>query len=108
MSVTLASILPYLLVVGGYAVRHFEVFSRLRSALGLASGPHPLVPASPGPALPNVVLGDHPILSDAVNAAIRQAVADVTAGHVASFREEAKAILKAGLDAAIADLKAKV
>ena len=108
MSITLASVLPYLLVIGGYAVRHFELFSKLGALIGIAAGPNPLAPASTGPALPNVTLGNHPILSDAVNAAIRQTVADVTAGHVASIKDELKAVAQAAVAAAIADLKAKV
>ena len=103
---TFSSILPYLLVIGGYLARHYDVLGKMLSLVGLAAGPNPADVASGKPS--TVAAGNHPVLSDAVNAAIKQAVADVTAGHIASLKDELKAVAKAAADAAVADIKAKV
>lgn len=105
---TLSAILPYLLVVGGYFLRHYEVGSKLAGLLG---GPNPSSPATggdkplPQPPPPPAAPGSHPVLSDAVHSAVRQLVADVVAGHIVSLRSEIVAIAKAAADAAVANIQ---
>lgn len=104
---TFAVILPYLIAGGvGFLVRHFDLFGKL---LGAAAGPNPL--ASPGgsapPPLPSVRLGNHPVLSDAVNAAIKAAVNDAVNGHLESVKAEITNAALAAVNAAVADLKGK-
>lgn len=103
---TFSVILPYLLsAVAGWLVKHFGL---IESLLGKASGPNPAAPASKPPPLPGLNVGNHPILSDAVNAAIKQAVQDAVSGHIASLKGEILASAKAAAEAAAADLKAKI
>lgn len=98
---SVSALLPYLLVIGGYLVRHYDLVSKVLGLVGLPGLHAPAPSASDGkPA--------GPIVSDAVQAAIKQAVADVTAGHIASLKDELKAVAKAAADAAVADIKAKV
>lgn len=104
---TISALMPYILVVGGYLLRHYEVGSKLAAILGGGSSPsNPAAPAvptppAPPPAPPAPILGNHPVLSDAVTAAIRQAVADITGGHLQGLRAEIMAIAKAAADAAV-------
>lgn len=106
MTLTLSSILPYLLTIGIYLLGHYQAVPKLLSLVGLAAGPNPLVPGVP--ASKTLVLPNHPILSDAVNAAIQKGVADATAGHIASLKDELVAVAKAAAEKAVADTKAKV
>lgn len=104
---TLAALMPYLLVAGGYLIRHFDILGK---AASLLAGSNPLAsPAAPAksPVFPSLTLGNHPVLSDAVNAAIKQAVGDAVGGHVTSIRGEIEAAVKAAVSAAVADLKPK-
>lgn len=103
---TLSVMLPYLLVLAGWLLRHFNLFGHVELLNRLLGKSAPL-PTTRLP-LPTVNLGNHPILSDAVNAAIKQAVADAVAGHIASLKGEILASAKAAAEAAAADLKAKI
>ena len=110
---TISTLMPYILVVGGYLIRHYEVGSKLAALLGGSSSPsNPATPTgptppAPPPAPPAPILGNHPVLSDAVTAAIRQAVADITGGHLQGLRAEIMAIAKAAADAAIEAVQQK-
>src|SRR6185437_4315759 len=54
IQVTFEVILPYLIAgAAGWAVRHLDLLQKLKTAL---AGPHPVVPASPGPASAHPVL----------------------------------------------------
>ena len=106
---TLATLLPYLIFAAGWLARHWDVLGKL---LGVLGGGNPF--AAPSAPLPVVkiplptVLGSHPVLSDAVNAAIKQAVQDEISGHITSLKSEILLAAKAAAAAAAADLKAKV
>lgn len=101
---TFATLLPYLIAgVGGFLVRHFNLLGKLT---GAAAGPNPFPVMLP--AVPNITLGSHPVLSDAVNAAIKQAVSDTVSGHLQSVKAEIQAAALAAVNAAVADLKSKV
>lgn len=105
--ISLATLVPYLLVAGGYAIRHFNILGKAASLLGV--GGASATPTKAGMPTINVgAPGSHPVLSDAVNAAIKQAVSDVVSGHVSSIKSEIKAAVSAAVAAAVADLKAKV
>lgn len=117
---TLELLLPYILsAVGGFALRHFNVLGKLGS---LIAGPAaPLAPAIPAAttahpvldtikadvsAMASKLMGTHPVLSDAVTAAIKQAVADETSGQVASAKGELLLVIQAAVKAAMADMTA--
>ena len=100
---TLATLMPYLLVAAGYFARHFDILGKLFPHLSHSA---PSVPPNTLP-VPTIKLGDHPILNDAVNAAIKQAVSDVMAGHIASLRDELRVVISSAIAVAMADLKPK-
>jgi len=104
VGITLSSVLPYLLVAGGYVLRHYQVGSKLLAFLGLnapvasTSG----TVAAPSPAIAPV----KQVLSDAVHAAVNKAAADAASNHIVSLKDELKATVEAAIAAAVADLKA--
>lgn len=109
---TLATLMPYLLVVGGYLIRHFDLLGKAASLLGGSNplaGPTPAptpVPAPKATGLPlPAILGNHPVLSDAVSAAIKQAVSDAVSGHMTSVQSEIQSAVAAAVAAAVADMK---
>ena len=101
MAITFASLLPYLLGAVVYLLGHFQVITKLLQSI---AGPQPFLPSK----LPSIVSGSHPVLSDAVNAAIAKAVSDVSTGHYIGLRAELMAMVEASVSKAVSDLKAKV
>lgn len=115
----LNSLMPWLLIVGGYLVCYYDVLYRVfgvRLGRKLAAQSSATVKAQPQavytpmllPAVPNVqaTIG-HPVLSDAVSAAVKAAAVEAVNLHVNATRAEIASAAVSGASAAASDVKPK-